>query len=306
MAVDSKVNGHTSGYQNGYTNGYSSGSSNAVKKVNGVNGVSSSLTGTVTPRRQTPPVKTRPSFLGRIFHIVARLSIYYSILTLLFRCPATVQECNETTPKICKPYFQVKEAVSPHLTPYYDTYAAPYVDLAKPYYNTVDRVVVAPTRDYAVKYGGPQLQKARVLGQSQWEKNVQPQLAKYQGLAKTQYDQTVAPHVNKATTVVAPYYDIAKTNGLQTYHEVVLPSYQFVQPYALQGYGHASAFTTKTAVPSALWAWNKTYVFLDSTVWPHVRDVYTVKVEPQLLRIVDRLGRYKDIKPKGAAEEAET
>lgn len=289
---------------NSYTNSYSNGSADSGK-ISGVNGINSGINNhAVTARRKTPRATARTSFLGRLISIAARLSIWYSILTILFRCPTALDACNDSTPKICKPYFQVKQAVSPHLTPYYDAYAAPYVDLAKPYYDTVDRIVVSPARTYAVKYGGPQLQKAQALSLAQWEKNVQPQLAKYQGLAKAQYDQTFAPHVNKASDAVFPYYDIAKTNALQTYHELVLPSYQFVQPYALQGYKHASSFTTNTAVPSALWAWNKTYAFFDSTVWPHVRDVYTVKVEPQLLRIVDRLGRYKEIRPKTGVEEA--
>ncbi|KAI1844523.1 hypothetical protein JX266_009410 [Neoarthrinium moseri] len=287
---------------NGHTNG--NGSLNGAKKMNGVNGHGVA----VTPRRSaTPPTKARPNLFARVFSIAARLSIWYSILTVLFRCPATPDACDDTTPKICKPYFQAKQAISPHLTPYYDSYAAPYVDLAKPYYDTVDRVVITPSRTYAVKYGGPQLDKAQALTLAQWEKNVQPQLVKYQALARAQYDQTVAPHVDKASAALAPYYDIARTNALQTYHEVVLPSYRFVQPYALQGYNVASSFTTDTAVPSTLWAWNKTYVFLDSTVWPQLRDAYAVKVEPQLLRIVDRLGRYREIKPKSSVvEEAET
>ncbi|KAI0140593.1 hypothetical protein BJ166DRAFT_105922 [Pestalotiopsis sp. NC0098] len=289
------MSSHVNGQTNGSLNGKMNGTNGAVN--GGMNGHS------IAPRRKTPPAKTNRSFLGRLFSIAARLSIWYSILTVLFRCPATLDACTEDAPKICKPYFQAKQAVSPHLTPYYDAYAAPYVDLARPYYDTVDRVVITPTRTYAVKYGGPQLQKARDVGTMQWETNVQPQLVKYQGLAKTQYDQVIAPHVSKASDVVTPYYDIAKTNALQTYHDVVLPSYLFVQPYALQGYNHASSFTTSTAVPSALWAWNKSYVFVDSTVWPHVRDVYAVKVEPQLLRIVDRLGRYKDIKPKASVVE---
>ncbi|KAF3006231.1 hypothetical protein E8E14_003009 [Neopestalotiopsis sp. 37M] len=296
-----------SGHVNGQTNGSLNG-----KKMNGTTGASSGMNGgmnghSIAPRRKTPPAKSNRSFLGRLFSIAARLSIWYSILTVLFRCPATLDACTEDAPKICKHYFQAKQVVSPHLSPYYDTYAAPYVDLARPYYDTVDRVVIAPTRTYAVKYGGPQLQKARELGMVQWETNVQPQFVKYQGLAQAQYDQVVAPHVSKASEAITPYYDIAKTNALQTYHEVVLPSYLFVQPYAQQGYDRASSFTTSTAVPSALWAWNKTYVFLDSTVWPHVRDVYAVKVEPQLLRIVDRLGRYKDIKSKtGVVEDADS
>jgi hypothetical protein len=289
---------------NGHSNGHTNGSLGGGRKMNGVNGINGSIDShSSASRRKISPTNTSPSFLRRSLSIVARLFIWYSILTILFRCPATLDSCDETTPKICKSYFQAKHAVSPHLTPYYDAYAAPYVDLAKPYYNAVDRIVISPTRTYAVRYGGPQLQKARLLGAKQWEKNVQPQLLKYQALAEEQYDRTIAPHVSKASNVVAPYYDIAKTNALQTYHELVLPSYLFIQPYALQGYNHASSFTTNTAVPSALWAWNKTYLFLDSTVWPHVRDVYALKVEPQLLRIVDRLGRYKDIKPKAGVVE---
>ncbi|KAH8200515.1 hypothetical protein TruAng_005345 [Truncatella angustata] len=289
--MDGKANSHTNGSLNG-----------GNKTTNGVNNAISRHSHSATPRRNTPSAKSNSSVLGRLLSLAARLSIWYSILTLLFRCPATLEACNETTPKVCKPYFQLKQAVTPHVTPYYDVYAAPYVDLAKPYYDTVDRAVVTPARTYAVKYGGPQLQKAQALGQSQWEKSLQPQLLKYQSLAKTQYDQTVAPHVNKASDIVAPYYDIARINAFQTYHELVVPSYYFVQPYALRGYNHASVFTTKTAVPSTLWAWNKTYVFLDSTVWPHVRHVYAAKVEPQLHRIGDRLGRYRGIKSKSTED----
>lgn len=140
-----------------------------------------------------------------------------------------------------------------------------------------------------------------MYGQAQWEKNIQPQLSVYQKLAQDKYDQTVAPHVAKASTTVGPYYDIARTSALQTYHDVLFPSYQFVQPYAAQGYAVASQFTTETAVPSAYWAWNKTYSFLDATVWPQFRVLYIENVEPQLARIGQRLGRYKN-KTKGSLE----
>lgn len=217
---------------------------------------------------------------------------WYSIFTVLVRCPSTIDQCNETTPRICKPYFQIKHAVSPHLEPYYDAYAAPYVDLARPYYNTVDQKVLTPSWAYATKYGAPRVAQAQAFGQAQWEKSVQPQLTKYQALAKTQYEQNLGPHVDQLSSAVGPYYDIARTNALQTYHELLLPSYQFVEPYALQAYLVASAFTTDTALPSAAWAWNKTYVFLNSTVWPQLRIVYVENVEPQLVKIGQRLGRY--------------
>lgn len=235
-------------------------------------------------------------------HRLGRLFTWYSILSILFRCPATLEECTDDAPRICKPYFQLKHAVSPHVEPYYHTYAAPYVELARPYYETVDQRVLTPSWAYATKYGAPRVAQAQALGKEQWEKNLQPELAKYQVLAQAKYDETLAPHVNQLSSTVAPYYEVARTNALQTYHDYLLPSYVFVQPYAQQGYTAASAFTTETAVPSAVWAWNKTLVFLDGTVWPQLRSLYTENVEPQLVKIGQRLGRYNGNNTQKATE----
>ncbi|KAK8081257.1 Transcription factor [Apiospora saccharicola] len=285
------------GKKNGQKNGHTNGSLNGLSQLNGKS---------ETTRQRTPPIKRankKNGFLARIINITARLLTWYSIISILFRCPASITDLTETSPKVCKPYFQLKEMVSPHLTPYYDAYAAPYVELAKPYYSTVNQTVITPARTYAVKYGGPQLEKAQTLSKAQWEKTVQPQLVKYQALAKVQYDKNAAPHVNKATEMVAPYYTIAKSNAQQTYNDVVLPAYLFVQPYALQGYGMASTFTVDTAVPTTLWAWNKTYVFLDGVVWPRARNVYVKTVDPQVARIMERLGRHQDKRAKTFNDE---
>jgi len=279
------------------TNGHANGSTKSPK-TNG------HATGPITKRSSR--ARAGPGVFARLFSMAARLFTWYSIITVLFRCPSTLEACNESTPQICGPYFQAKNAISPHLSPYYNTYAAPYVDLAKPYYEAVDRTVIAPGRDYAVKYAGPRVTQAQAYGKAQWEKSVQPQIIKYQGLAKGHYDQTLAPHVNTASKAIAPYYDIAKTNALQTYHEVVSPAYVAVAPYAIQGYNTAHNFAVTTALPSGLWAWQKTNKFLDTTVWPHVHDIYAAKVEPQLNRIGERLGRYSDKKARPTAAIEDT
>ncbi|KAL6925235.1 hypothetical protein ACHAPO_011430 [Fusarium lateritium] len=240
------------------------------------------------------PIKQRRSILAWTFNVVARLATWAAILTVLFRCPSSLEECNETSPSICKPYFQIKNTVQPQVQPYYDNYAAPYVELARPYYDTVDSKVWQPTRAYAVQYGAPWAEKARAHTLAQWEKNGQPQLVKYQALARAHYDQSVGPHVNKAGEKLGPYYDIARTNGLQVYYEYLQPGYAYVHPYAVRGYDAASDFTKTTALPTAYWTYNKTYSFLDSNVWPHIRSVYAQSVEPQLVRIGERLGRYKN------------
>ncbi|KAI3328307.1 hypothetical protein F4824DRAFT_425707 [Ustulina deusta] len=269
--------------------------------LNGSNGQAVSI----SSRRSRPSTRRR-GFLARSSSAVARLLTWYTIITILFRCPSSLDEYNETFPKICKPYLYTNHAIAPHVRPYYDAYAAPYVDLARPYYETLDRNVIAPGRAYAVKYGGPRVAQAQAFGHAQWDKSVQPQILKYQALAKAQYDHTISPHVDKAAIAIAPYYDIARTNALQTYHEILVPTYTFVHPYARQSYDVAYDLAKNTVIPSTIWAWNKTYAFLDSAVWPHLRDVYVLKVEPQLVRIGERLGRYNEKKSKPAVEENES
>ncbi|KAI0202885.1 hypothetical protein F4808DRAFT_61235 [Astrocystis sublimbata] len=279
---------------------------NGVNGINGVNGVKGANAQAVSvPLKKRASSKKQKGFFAWSFSVAARLFTWYCIISILFRCPASLDACDETSPKICKPYFQAREAVAPHVTPYYDAYAAPYVDLARPYYVKLDRTIITPGRTYAVKYGAPRVVQAQAYGRAQWAKSVQPQVLKYQALAKTQYDQTISPYVDKAAVNVAPYYDIARTNALQTYHEILVPAYTFVQPYALQGYDAAYGVTKDTVIPSTVWAWTRTYAFLDAAVWPHVRDVYVLKVEPQLVRIGERLGRYNEKISKPVAEEPE-
>lgn len=136
--------------------------------------------------------------------------------------------------------------------------------------------------------------QAQAFGQAHWEKTLQPQVLKYQGIAKEKYDQSLGPHVEKAIAAASPYYELAKTNAFQTYYEHILPTYNTVQPYALQGYGAVNDFAINMAIPYSRWAWTTGAVFLDRTVWPRLRILYGENVEPQLVRIGERLGRYRD------------
>ncbi|KXX81830.1 hypothetical protein MMYC01_201822 [Madurella mycetomatis] len=262
------------------------------KPAAGVNGATKSPLNGHAAGRENMARTSGPGILSRVVSIIARLLTWYSILTILFRCPATLDACDGTSPRICKPYFKLKHAVAPHLEPYYDTYAAPYVDLVRPYYDTVDRVVITPGWAYAKQHGTPRLHQAQAFGIAHWERSVQPQIAKAQELARAQYAQSLAPHINRASAAVAPFYDIARTNTLQTYHELLLPTYQYIQPHVLDGYRVTSAVISNTVVPSFIWGWNKTYLFLDATVWPQFRAMYVENVEPQLVKIGKRLGRY--------------
>ncbi|KAH6838650.1 hypothetical protein B0I37DRAFT_242402 [Chaetomium sp. MPI-CAGE-AT-0009] len=264
----------------------------ASRAANGINGT---IKSPINGHAMGPKTKEKlrgPGMLARTISIAARLLTWYSILSILFRCPATLEACDDTSPRICKPYFQLKHAVVPRVEPFYDTYAAPYAELVRPYYNTVGQTVITPTWSYAKQYGAPRVQQIQALGTAQWEKSVQPQVEKYQGLARAQYDEKLAPYIDRVSAAFGPYYDIARTNTLQTYHEFLVPTYLYLQPHLHEGYRATSTFTSGTVVPAFVWTWNKTYAFLDGTVGPQIRAVYVENVEPQLVKIGKRLGRY--------------
>lgn len=168
------------------------------------------------------------------------------------------------------------------------------MNAAKPYYQSFDKRVITPATALGMKYGAPRVARAQAYGQAQWEKALQPEVLKYQALAKAKYDQKLAPHWNKATAASGPYIDLAKNNALRTYREQIVPVYNTVQPYAIKGYGYANEYVVGTGIPCTKWAVSSTGVFLDRKVWPKLRILYGENVEPQLVRIGERLGRYRD------------
>lgn len=192
----------------------------------------------------------------------------------------------------------------PHVEPYYDAYAAPYVDRARPYVDTVSTKVVAPTRVVLERYAAPKFQQAKEFAQVRWATTGQPQVDKAREFVAEKYDQQVAPHVERLSEVIGPYRDIAHANAMETYRDVILPSYEFVKPYALSAYDTSCTVTTETILPSVVCAFNKTYTFLDGNVWPHLKAVYVQNVEPQLVRIGERLGRYNESGNNGTAKKS--
>jgi hypothetical protein len=187
------------------------------------------------------------------------------------------------------------------LTPYYDAYAAPYVDATRPYYDVLHKKLVTPAAAYSKKYGAPRLAQAQAFSQAQWETSIQPRVSKFSGMAQQKYAQNLAPHVETVVNATAPYYAIARDSALQTYYGSILPTYNALPPYAEQGYGVINKFAVETGIPYAQWAWTTGVVFLDRTVWPKIRVLYGENVEPQLVRIGERLGRYRDGKKLQAA-----
>ncbi|KAG5963404.1 hypothetical protein E4U57_006266 [Claviceps arundinis] len=263
----------------------SSGSGNGTAHTNGkLNGH------VVSPRR---PLKRKRAFWVRAVNLIARIATWAAILTILLRCPVSLEACDDTSPSICKPYFQIRNAITPRVRPYFDRYATPYVNVAKPYYDTLNDNVLKPSRQYAALYGTPIVNKGQKFAHAQWKTNGEPQLYRLQTLTKSQYNKSIAPYLTITGTIVGPYYNFAYKHTAQACHDYLLPGYEFSRDCAVYVYDAAAGFTRTTALPATCWAWGKTNAFLDTAVWPQLRVVYVENVQPQLVRIGERLGRYR-------------
>lgn len=230
--------------------------------------------------------------------LLFRLLIWYSVITALIRCPSSLQDLTDDYPRVCKPYLSVRSHVAPYLEPYYNTYAAHYVDTARPYVEKLEKQVYTPVVGFSKHsykaYGAPGVNQARAYGQTQWVKTVKPQIDIAQSYAKKHYNSALAPHIGKATAIIGPYYETGQKNMVETYNTHLLPAYTKSRPYADKAYALGHKVAIDTGLPYLQKIWRFAVVFIDRTLWPKLRVLYGKNVEPQLVRIGERLGRYRD------------
>ncbi|KAL8762672.1 MAG: hypothetical protein Q9184_001379 [Pyrenodesmia sp. 2 TL-2023] len=259
---------------------------------------------------QPKPLKSTPrsrSFLKRAAGLVARLLVWYSIITALFRCPSSIADVTAESSRVCRPYLTARSYLDPYARPYYEAYADPYVNLARPYVQQLEHSVYTPSVSFGKKsyqqYGAPLVRQASDYSQLQWERTVKPILDKAQTEARVQYDTYLAPQVERTWSTIQPYYAKGRQDTNRVYNTKLLPAYAISRPYLERAYSGAREFTVNTGLPYAQSAWTTTVLLFDRTIWPQVRILYGKNVEPQLVRIGERLGRYRDSKRLKAAME---
>ena len=251
-------------------------------------------------------------FYGPIIVLTdTRLTVWYVITVALFQCPSSITELNESSPRICKPYINARSHIQPYLQPYYDTYAGPYVEKARPYAEQLNQRAVSPAAKIAQqnynKYAAPRLDQVKAYGQQQWQRTVVPQVVLAQKKASELYDVSVAPHVRKASSVAEPYYEAARDNAIIVHQKHIIPVLDTSTPYLMRAYSSTKEFALTTGLPYVQRGWNLLVIFVDGTLWPKVKGLYGDNVKPQLVLISERIAKYQEgRKMKAVMEEAES
>jgi hypothetical protein len=113
---------------------------------------------------------------------------------------------------------------------------------------------------------------------------------------RSQYDEKLSPHVDQFTTAASPYVNRAKSELVEIYQSTLVPAFNKAVPYLQDAYKQGHYVTTVVVLPYVQYAERSTVAFLSRKIWPQLVIVYGENVEPQLMKISERLGRYKDSK----------
>jgi hypothetical protein len=262
------------------------GSANGSAGTNANGKTKSTADHTRSPRSRKP----RRSLVGAFTSMTARLTTWYLIITLLFRCPDSITQLHHDSPRVCKPYLQTRSYAAPYLDPYYDTYVVPQLDKVKPYTTPA----IAFVKEQYATHGAHRVEHARKYAEAEYEKSIRPQLQNAQEQAWAQYEAHLGPHVKKATDAIAPHYNDLKVSSEEIYHHTLFPAYERSLPYLRQGHAYGHHVLVDIVYPHLCTGKDTAWAFIQRTVWPQLRILYGDNVEPQLVRISERLGRYKD------------
>lgn len=216
----------------------------------------------------------------------------------IFRCPSNLSDLRDSSPRVCKPYLIARSHVEPYVTPYYNTYAAPYVEKTRPYVEVVNQRVYTPASRIAQvgydKYGAPAWQQAQAYGAEQWKAHVSPQIKVVQDRAHHLYMAEVNPYVQQGLALVSPYYRKANDAALAIYWDRLVPFYTRSQPFLGKTYSTGHEVLTTHVMPGARYTWSSVVYFANSSLWPQITGLYSEQVEPQLVKIGQRLASYRE------------
>ncbi|OQE42249.1 hypothetical protein PENCOP_c004G04669 [Penicillium coprophilum] len=259
-------------------------------------------------KRQTNLEKPRKKGVMRwTVGLVVRLCIWYALVSPFLRCPSQLEDLTETSPRVCKPYLIARSHLEPYVTPYYDIYAAPYVHQAQPYVEVFNQRVYTPASKVAKsgyeKYGAPALKQAQDYGVEQWQHQVTPRLQTSQSKVRQLYLAEIDPYVQQSIALVSPFYQRANNVVLTVYQGHLVPFYARSKPFIEKAYSTGKGILTTHVVPRAQCAWSSAIYYANSSLWPHVTGLYSEQVEPQLVKIGQRLASYREGKRLRAVME---
>lgn len=226
---------------------------------------------------------------------------------IFFSCPRNAR-LDPSAPAVCRRVDILKHNALPHIKPYYDTYAEPYLARAQPYlakgqgyYEQFGAPTLERGHDLWVKQATPRIRQGYTTIQEQYSGKVYPVLDRLiLKPSRHVYGKYLDPHVQtvgqKYDTVVHPRVRNLQKRAIKLCNKRIVPMYKSAAPkvqHAFHMVENKYATEVEPRIYSVIhWIYRK----FDQVIIPRVTILWGVHVQPQLDRIYDSLFRNRDAK----------
>lgn len=232
-------------------------------------------------------------------------TILYALYWILYACPAGVPSAD--APEVFHRYYNLKHLVAtkavPHLQPYYEQYAGPYIAKGKPYYDQANVIygqyakpVVDKSSSIYSSHVHPVAARSTKAVQTQYRARLGPIVEKYVAEVTNAFEQHIGKHLrtvsSKYDAVVAPYIALVRKQATGLYNEVAMPIYRKTSPYMQAALNRGKALYLTHGHPRVLDMISWAGAFLDTKIMPTIRRFYYIHVEPQVNKITDRFFQF--------------
>jgi hypothetical protein len=188
--------------------------------------------------------------------------------------------------------------VKPYIEPAYNSYIAPYVQVARPYADKACTNVYIPASNIATnvykRHAEPIIAQAWRQGQKEWYARAHPYVKRYSAVLNKQYQHHVEPRIREANRVLDPWWTWARATADKQYHQVLVPASRRITPYAQRIYNQSRHYAVHYAIPTARQGAYSAVVFIKRRIWPSIYLLYGQHIEPQISKIRLRLASYTD------------
>ena len=241
-----------------------------------------------------------------------RFGVLYTLYMILVGCPTVP---NEADPAVCHRYYDLKRIavkhVAPHVQPYYEQYASPYIAKGEPFYHQANELY-----KQADIYARPAAQKTHKL----YRDNLHPYVDRGYVAGKSIFDDKVGRHIYQVydevefkarrawyqyagrhidsagthySRLVAPHLDQAKLQAQQVWHKALVPSYNKAKPHAIAAARQGAKHYHTHVHPQVLKLWRAIKHFVNTRIMPTIRRYYYLYIDPQVSRITDKVFQFQ-------------
>jgi hypothetical protein len=108
------------------------------------------------------------------------------------------------------------------------------------------------------------------------------------------HDSLIGPRIRHANSAITPYYTATEEYLLHIHKAYVLPYYARSKPIAGKAYSRVHGVVVDILLPYSHKSWSTVVAFVNGTLWPRITGLYSENVEPQLVKIGEKLASYRE------------